>query len=83
MNLSLNKLLSTILETYSSPIDLSSTRKKRKILVVERYRYIRKNAYIYYRKAKYFIKEYLESSKKLVENILAIIEVEEKEVEKE
>ena len=83
MNSNLNlKLLSTILGTYLGPIDLSGTRKRGKISVIERTRRFRKEAYIYYKKQEYFIRDYLEAPKNLVGNRAVLIE-EEKKVGKE
>ena len=51
LSLNLNlKLLSIVLETYLGPIDLLGIKKRGKILVIERTRRFRKEAYIYYRK---------------------------------
>ena len=51
LNLNLNlKLLSIISGTYVGPIDLLGIKKRGKILVIERTRYFREGAYIYYRK---------------------------------
>ena len=65
-----------------SPIDLSGTKRRGKISVVERARRFRKGGYIYYRKQGHFIREYLEASKNLVGNRAVLTKVEE-EVGKE
>ena len=51
LSLNLNlKLLSIVSGTYIGPIDLSGIKRRGKILVIERTRFFREEAYIYYRK---------------------------------
>ena len=52
--------------------------RRRRLLLIERYRRIKENAYIYYSKEGHFIRECLEANKKLVGSIVVVVEVEEK-----
>ena len=59
------------------PIDLLGTKKRVRILVIERTRRFREGAYMYYGKQGYFVQDCLETPKNLAGNRAALTEADE------